>query len=153
LLLSAATPEALATQATRLAPHLDAHPLADIAHTLTTRPALEHRLAVIADDTAGAAATLRTRRGPRGRAAQGGTAFGFSGQGAQPPGMGAGLYARFPVYAAAFDEVCARLHPGLRDRVLGGDPLDDTFHAQTGLFALQVALVRLLASFGVTPQA
>jgi acyl transferase domain-containing protein len=65
--------------------------------------------------------------------------------------MGAGLHAAFPVFAEAFDEVCGLVDPALRVRVLGGEPLDDTRWAQAGLFALEVALARLLADLGVRP--
>ncbi|WP_425454844.1 type I polyketide synthase [Actinokineospora cianjurensis] len=137
------------------------HDLVDLARSLaTTRGVLEHRAVLFGDVSLDGAVV--------GRADDGLTGFLFTGQGSQRPGMGAGLYAAFPVFATAFDEVCVRVDAALADApAVGGDPLgavdlkrvvfgdclelDQTLYTQTGLFALQVALFRLLESWGVRP--
>ncbi|WP_418080537.1 SDR family NAD(P)-dependent oxidoreductase [Streptomyces ambofaciens] len=158
LLLSARTAAALPAQAEKLRAALDGHRIADVAHSLaTTRGALEHRAVVLAADSETADTALRNLGGAVvGRAEEDGSlALLFSGQGSQRLGMGRELYGAFPVFADAFDAVCARvdLERPLREVVFGEDAglLDRTVYAQAGLFALEVALFRLVESWGVTP--
>ncbi|WP_461012571.1 CurL C-terminal domain-containing protein, partial [Streptomyces capparidis] len=128
-LLSAATPTALRGQAARLRAHVRGHAelaVDDIALTLATaRAALEHRAAVVAGDRdqflAGLAAIAEGREVPDSLVGavpgQGRVAFLFTGQGAQRAGMGRELHEAFPVFAEAFDAVCARMD-GQLDRPL-----------------------------------
>jgi acyl transferase domain-containing protein/thioesterase domain-containing protein/acyl carrier protein len=172
-LISAARGEALAAQAGRVADFLEQDPqqqLPAVATALARRRAqLSHRAAVVACDRVGLVAALRAlERGELGAGSvrgvasdPGAVAFLFSGQGAQWPGMGAGLYEQFPAFAAALDEVCGQLDPllgrSLREVMFaapGSDEaalLSDTRFTQVALFALEVALFRLLESFGVRP--
>nr|WP_073762806.1 type I polyketide synthase [Streptomyces sp. CB02923] len=169
LLLSAKSESALRAQAARLHSHLDREPalrLTDIAHTLTTRrTAFAHRAAVRADDHGTAlralAALAAGESDPAvdtGTARTGPDAVLFSGQGSQRIGMGRELHARHPAFAEAFDAVCAaldeHLERPLRDVVWGEDAelLNQTAYAQAGLFAIEVALFRLVESWGVRPQ-
>ncbi|MGW4773089.1 type I polyketide synthase [Nocardia sp. NPDC004278] len=132
----------------------------------TTRSRFEHRAVVLGTDHAELLSGLRALAADepsvgvvRGGAPDfsGKTALVFPGQGAQWLGMGRGLYAAFPAFATAFDEVVARLDVELgcsvRDVVWGSDAgaLDATVFAQAGLFAVGVALFRLLESWGVRP--
>ncbi|GAA2552814.1 type I polyketide synthase [Winogradskya consettensis] len=161
---SARTPEALIRQADRLHAALLADPAltpADLGRSLAgTRTALEYRAALVAgdrDELLAGFATLTAGTEEPVLARPGKLAFLFSGQGAQRTGMGRELYAAEPVFAAAFDEVTALLDPHLdrplRDVVFEGadGELDETAWTQAGLFALEVALARLLGHWGVTP--
>ncbi|HBF83495.1 MAG TPA: polyketide synthase, partial [Streptomyces sp.] len=135
------SPEALAGQIARLREHLtgrDDAP-ADIALSLaTTRTHFEHRAVAVGQDTGALLDALATASPltPVG----GRTAFLFTGQGAQRPGMGRALHRAHPVYAEAFDAVCALADPHLErplGEVIDGDPalLTRTDYAQIAIFA------------------
>ncbi|RKT66837.1 type I polyketide synthase, partial [Saccharothrix variisporea] len=140
-LLSAKSPEALRAQALRLRDFVDdpavGAALASRAR-LPYRAALTHRDRLAADLDALAAA-------PIGKA-QGGTAFVFSGQGAQWQGMGDRLAQAYPVFADTLADICDRLDLDLHEV-----DLDQTRYTQAGLFAVEVALYRLVESLGMTP--
>jgi acyl transferase domain-containing protein/NAD(P)-dependent dehydrogenase (short-subunit alcohol dehydrogenase family)/acyl carrier protein len=170
--LSAKTEVALAAAAGRLAAHLQENPEVDVldaAYSLaTTRTQLEQRAVVVGDDRdqllRGLAAVREGEAGAGvalGRARTGAKlAYLFSGQGSQRPGMGSELYAAHPAFAEAFDRVCepldAELGLSLREIVFdsgegAAERLADTAFAQPALFAIEVALFRLLESFGLAP--
>ncbi|GDY48067.1 hypothetical protein SANT12839_089490 [Streptomyces antimycoticus] len=174
-LLSGGSPDALSAQAARLrefegvaTAHTD--DLADIGYSLaTTRSALSCRAVVVAEEPAQFRSGLEALAEGRNAAtliqgvarAEHKTAFLFSGQGAQRLGMGRELYEAFPVFAQALDEVCAHLDV-LLDRPLtevmfaaegsaDADLLNQTAFTQPALFAIEVALFRLLEQWGITP--
>ncbi|MGY4937515.1 SDR family NAD(P)-dependent oxidoreductase [Streptomyces nigrescens] len=167
-MLSARSREALAAQAGRLASHVASRPEldpVDIGFSLvTTRAGLDYRAAVTGTDReellAGIRALAEDTEQPR-AVSEGRLAMLFTGQGAQRPGMGRELYEAYPVFARAWDEVCAEFD-GLLPRPLtevvwaasgGGEQelLHQTQYAQAALFALEVALFRLVESYGVVP--
>ncbi|WP_201776461.1 type I polyketide synthase [Streptacidiphilus carbonis] len=173
-LLSGHSEAALAAQAARLAASVQARagldPV-DLAWSLaTTRSVFGHRAVVLGSHldelvpgvralAAGQpAAGVVAGAAPAGRPCRVG--FLFAGQGAQRAGMGRELYAASPVFAAAFDQAAglleAELGEPIRDVVLGAsdadaDRADQTLFAQTGLFAVEVGLVALLAAAGIVP--
>ncbi|GAB1818042.1 type I polyketide synthase [Herbidospora sp. RD11066] len=154
--LSARTPEALREQAAKLAEQVTGLVPADVAYSLAvTRTGFAHRAAVVGADTASLVEGLRAVAAGmaplEGEVATGGVAFLFTGQGAQRAGMGRELYDAFPVFAEAFDAVCDHLDPDIPRVILSGEGLDDTTYTQPALFAFEVALFRLVESWGVTP--
>ncbi|WP_425558746.1 SDR family NAD(P)-dependent oxidoreductase [Catenulispora subtropica] len=175
--------EGLPSQAGRLREFVLGHPEhtpADIGWSLaSTRSALEQRAVVTGtgrEELAAGLAAVATGQEATGvvtgvTGTLGALGFVFSGQGAQRLGMGAELYAQHPVFAHAFDKVCAELDKHLEGVELpGAEPADgvrsvsrvfhgtdadlvnETVWAQCGLFAVEVSLCELLASWGVTPQ-
>nr|BAP34739.1 type I polyketide synthase [Streptomyces sp. ML694-90F3] len=173
--LSGRTRAALAAHAERMLSYLNDDPDRDLAATgralAVSRAALEHRAVVVGarapEFLRGLMAVADGEDAPgvvRGEArSQGRTAFFFSGQGSQRVGMGRELYAAYPVFARALDAVCAgldrRLPRPLKD-VMWAEPdtdaaalLNQTVFTQSALFAVEVALLRLLESWGVRPDA
>ena len=168
---------ALRAQAARLAGFVAADPGLDpaaVGYSLAaTRSVFAHRAVVLGGGRDELLAGLGRLAAGQGAAAvvsgvaagEGRTAFVFSGQGSQRAGMGRELYAAFPVFAGAFDAACAELDthlagPGRRPlRAVMWAPegsaeaalLDETSYTQPGLFAVQVALSRLLESWGAVP--
>ncbi|UFN96893.1 type I polyketide synthase [Micromonospora aurantiaca] len=156
----------LVGQAARLASFVresDVSPL-DVSWSLvTSRAALEHRAVVwgssVDELAVGLSAVAEGGSAVSGVVSAGRRAVLFTGQGSQRAGMGRELYETFPVFAASFDEVCVRfdgvLPCALREVVFaqaGSDEaalVDQTVFAQAGLFAVEVALWELLASWGV----
>ncbi|MET7686197.1 SDR family NAD(P)-dependent oxidoreductase, partial [Streptomyces sp. NPDC005423] len=168
LAVSAATGAALREQAVRLLARVEADEElapADLGLSLaTSRAALRHRAVVVAQDRAQTLAGLRalaagqeTPAVVEDSAGGGRLAFLFTGQGSQRLAMGRELYDSEPVFAAALDAAAGHLDLQLERpllEVLWGeeeDVLDDTAYAQPALFAVEVALFRLLESWGVRP--
>ncbi|MHA7962485.1 acyltransferase domain-containing protein, partial [Streptomyces sp. L500] len=165
--LSGRTEAALRDQASRLLTHVDGQRPVDVGFSLvSSRSSFAHRAVVLgadAESLTGALAALASGELPvadavEGSVGSGRTAVLFSGQGSQRLGMGRELYSRFPVFADAFDAVCAgldeHLERPLRDVVWGEDEelINRTVYAQAGLFAVEVALFRLVESWGVRPE-
>ncbi|WP_223732849.1 beta-ketoacyl synthase N-terminal-like domain-containing protein [Streptomyces purpurogeneiscleroticus] len=182
LAASARSPEALRATARRYAEHLESlaqqEPGAGAglrnfclsAHT--GRAHQPHRLAVVADSPAAMAQQLRAFADGRPGAAVSGkaspryrpkVAFLFTGQGAQYPGMAAGLYAADPVFRDALDRCAEGLRAHL-DRPLlqvlfaeegtaEAGLLDRTAWTQPALFAVEYALAQTWLSRGVRPTA
>ena len=179
LALSAGSAAALAALAGRVADEIDDRDptgLADLAGSLATgRAGLPHRLALVHDGPASARAALTDYADGRpndavvvGEASTRRPRIGFiyTGQGSQYPEMAAALHRAEPVFADAFDDVIDRFDPLLSGLLGGSGSLADvidgrpeptrihqTGFTQPALFALQYALTRLWASWGIEPAA
>ncbi|TDH56817.1 SDR family NAD(P)-dependent oxidoreductase [Mycobacterium eburneum] len=176
LALSGRSPEALVALAQRYGSWLDNQPEADIADVCRTagvgRSHFEHRAALVVDSVQSARDGLaeltenRLRPGVvRGECTdRPTTAWLFTGQGSQHPGMARELFDAEPVFADtvrrcadAVDGILAR--PLLEvlfatDRETGGEAgetLKHTSFAQPALFAVEMGLARLWQSWGIEP--
>jgi acyl transferase domain-containing protein/acyl-CoA synthetase (AMP-forming)/AMP-acid ligase II/acyl carrier protein len=151
-LLSASDGTALRAVATALLDAPDLPVDLDVGYTLAAgRTALAHRAMVGAGDRVALRALVAGERSGETVPADPRVAFLFSGQGAQRAGMGRELAQRFPLFDQAFDQACRALGGQVRDIAFSGELLDRTDHAQAALFAFEVALHRLLESWGVRP--
>jgi polyketide synthase 12 len=165
--VSAKSTAALESQAARLAGFIRARgelAAADVGWSLAGRAAFEHRAVVLGADRdqllTGLGELADGRPGASvitGTGLTGKTVFLFPGQGSQWLGMGMGLHATYPVFAEAFNtavgELDRHLLRPLREVMWGHDEnlLNTTEFAQPALFAVEVALYRLLESWGVRP--
>jgi acyl transferase domain-containing protein/acyl carrier protein len=147
---SAHDAESLAEQAERL--RVVSGSVVDVGWSLvTTRATLDERAVVVGGDLGEFRAGLEGLA-VRGRVAgEGRVGMVFSGQGAQRAGMGRELYDRFAVFAESLDEICERFDLPVRTAMFTGESLDDTHFTQPALFAYEVALFRLLESWGIRP--
>nr|WP_323187484.1 type I polyketide synthase [Streptomyces sp. NBC_01275] len=160
--ISGGSESALVAQAGRLRSFVARRPgvrPVDVAFSLATeRGVLEHRAVVVGADREELLAGLASVTSSE-PVVGGMSAFLFTGQGAQRLGMGRELARTFPVFARVLDEVLGVLEPlvagsgVLRDVMWGEDAgvLARTEFAQPALFALEVALFRLLESWGIRP--
>src|SRR5579884_1473706 len=166
--VSAKTASGLSKQAARLTQHLAAHPEldpVDVGWSLAGRAMFEHRAVVLGNDSEQLRAGLEelAEGDPGAGVVQGSvrpagkTGFVFPGQGSQWLGMGMGLHAAYPVFAEAFNTAVAELDRHLlrplREVMWGHDEnlINTTEFAQPALFAVEVALFRLLESWGIRP--
>ncbi|HEX4036861.1 MAG TPA: type I polyketide synthase [Acidobacteriaceae bacterium] len=174
LLISARTPAALNDAARQYCEFLQGRgselPLYDLCHAAAVqRSQYEERLAIAGASHAAMRESIEAfLAGRRGTGIAAGRASGrteslvyvCSGQGSQWPGMGTALMRDEPVFRSAMEE-CAewiRRWAGwsLIEELSAPDTaskLGRTEYAQPAIFAIQVALARLFASWGVQPGA
>lgn len=179
-LVSGSTAAAMRQQAKRLHRHLsqsdnfDQKQLCDLAYSLaTTRTHFEHRLVAVAESKDSLLDQLAVAAESCGMAAAAAASTGagadrrhlamlFTGQGSQVPGMGLELSRTYPVFHQSLEETARHFsleRPLLEVMWADADDaenvalLDRTDFAQPAIFTLQVALLSLLRSWGVEPQA
>ena len=176
LALSAESDAGLRELAARYARHLDVHrdvSARDVCFTAAVgRSHFVHRAAVVGRDVkdlqegsaalAAGRASGSVQQGVIERGATPPIAFLFTGQGSQYWGMGRELFETEPAFRSALLECDLALRPHLDVPLLsllydeapeGASRLDQTANTQPALFAIEYALARMLASWGVVPAA
>ncbi len=159
-------------QAGRLLEFVQGRPELDIGEVggaLAGRPSLERRAVVLGGTRGDLLEGLGTLAGGapagvvvQGMAEDGGVAYLFTGQGAQRVGMGRELYESSTLFRGALDELCecldGTLGRPLRDLLFAPEGSDDaglldrTEFTQVALFAIEVALFRVLEGLGARPE-
>ncbi len=172
LALSARSPEALLTLAKRYGAWFERYPDADLSDVCLTagkgRSHFEHRAALVVDSVSsvrdGLAELAENRVRPgvvRGECTdRPTTAWLFTGQGSQYPGMARELFDAEPVFAETV-KACAEAVDGMLPRPLldvvfatdrdDAEALRHTSFAQPALFAVEMGLARLWQSWGIEP--
>ncbi len=147
LLLSGRSEAAVRKQATAWRDALARHGWETVAAAASGRSAFAWRAAAWAEADLDRLEVVQ--------AGQGKLAFVFAGQGAQRAAMAAELAAAWPEFAAEYDAVCAELDKHLdrpiRSIIDTGEELGQTGYTQPALFAVEVALARLVMAWGVRP--
>jgi amino acid adenylation domain-containing protein len=174
LVFSAKTKTALECSTARIADHLQTYPdlrLSDVAHTLQVgRKPFPYRRSVVCESVTEAIERLSQANGEglvsgRAEIRNRPVVFMFSGQGAQYPGMGAGLYRTNRVFREQADQCTellrARLGTDLRPILYPDRPftesdalqLAQTHITQPALFITEYALAKVWMDWGITPEA
>ncbi|HEX5211505.1 MAG TPA: SDR family NAD(P)-dependent oxidoreductase [Pseudolabrys sp.] len=170
--LSAKSAEALVARVAQFLSWLNDNPgapLDDVCYTTNvSRSQFDFRCAVAAQSEAQVrkqlAVWLRAAANDASRPQRTGNqpiAFLFSGQGSQHAGMAAALYRTHAVFRDAIDRchdlTAPNLEHGLRDVIFAmeneGALVNRTEYTQPALFAVEYALVELLRSWGISPNA
>ena len=159
--ISAASKKSLKAQLKNLDGLLEQQDLSkkDLAHSLChTRPDLAWRSPALLTGSSGALKLSHEseQNWIKAREHQG-TAFLFTGQGAQYLKMAQGLYENEPVFRETFETICAIADPilglSLKQEIFEGsaERLGETWLTQPALFAVEVANAKLWQSYGIVP--
>ncbi|KAI0551232.1 hypothetical protein F4679DRAFT_145449 [Xylaria curta] len=162
LVWSASDEKALHRTLRQYESYIKAHDAGDtverLAYTLASRRShmLWRAFSVVSDDSITMSPRLPISRSVR-ASTDVGIAFIFTGQGAQYVNMGLGLL-KYPIYEATLkriDHIYRDLgcEWSIFNQVLNPDNIDKPEYSQPLSTALQIALVELLKSFGISPKA